>query len=237
MIELTKDKIIHTNQYNPNYYKYVKKEVEKLSPYLNEVVKLSDDFTLADLFGYIERELDIFDVIFSSQLGHYPLQLYIDEIKKPGPKEDDEIDYLEIQRYGERWEWGEIDLFIDFRGVNEKTDMGYALDFTPVNELKHLPLRLNESFEIIEAKVPPKIVRFAIRMMKKIGIPLKKWDNPFSYVYVRGKTEFAVYELIAAVLHEISFAGGPEERDAKFSEIVEDVEDAMKRYGEFDSED
>jgi len=228
MIELTKDKIIYTNQYNPNYYKYVKKEVEKLSPYLNEVVKLSDDFTLADLFGYIERELNIFDVIFSSQLGHYPLQLYIDEIKKPGPKEDDEIDYLEIQRYGERWEWGEIDLFIDFRGVNEKTDMGYALDFTPVNELKHLPLRLNESFEISEMKIPSKIVRFAIRIMKKIGIPLKKWDNPFSYVHVRGKVDITVCELMSAILYEISFYGGPEERDVKLAEIEEDVDEMKK---------
>ena len=237
MIRLLKDKIVYTNQYNPEYEKYVKKEVPILSPYLNETVELSEDFTLEDFFKILEREKDVFDVVFSSHLGHYPLQLYIDDIKKPRPgKDEDEIEYLELRRYGERWDWGEIALFIDFSGIGKEHDAGnsYALEFTPLNELKHLPLCLSKNFEISEVKLPPKIITYFVRLLEKIHIPLGKlgkWGGYFPHVYVKGKAEFSVHEVIATILYEISFVGEPVERDAKFVEIGKDIEemkDVMK---------
>jgi len=235
MIKLTKDSIIYSNDLNPECDKYIEKEVPYLWPYLSERVELSDDFTLGDLFNYIERNIDEFDLIFSSDLGHHSLQLYIDDVKELNLKKDTdtEIDFLEIQRYGEYWEeWGEIELHIEFHGVNEKEDIGYAIEFTPLNELKDLPLRLNENFSISRTKIPIRIVVHFVRLLKKIGIPLKKWDNPYTYAYVRGKTCFTVYELISSVLYEISFSGSPGERDAKLSEIIADIEDAKKKYKE-----
>ena len=237
MIKLTKNKIIYSNDLNPESEKYIEKEVESLYLYLNEVVELSDDFTLEYLFNYIERDVDDFNLIFSSHLGHHPLQLYVAEIKKPGPEKDDEIDFLEIQRCGEYWDWGDIDLYIDFRGINIKEDMGYAIEFTPLNELKHLPLRLNKDFSISEVKIPSKVVMFFVRLLKKIGIPLGKWDNPFDHIYVRGQTNFTVNELISSVLYEISFVGTPMDRDVEWSNIKEDVKDIKKRYKESNDED
>jgi len=236
VITLTKTKIIYTNHFNPECDEYVRKEVDRLSPYLDEVVELSEDFTFGDLFKILEREKDVFDVVFSSHLGHYPLQLYLDEIEKSAPKEDDEIDYLEIRRYGEYWDWGDIDLSLWFGGLSEKTDISYGVGFTPVNELKHLSLRLNENFEISEVKIPPRVTMYIARLLKKVGIPVGKWDNPSPHVYVKGKVEFSVYELISAILDEISFYGDPEERDAKLVEIEKDVEDTMGACGELDEE-
>jgi len=235
MILLTKDKIIYSNHYNPECDKYVEKEVDNLYLYLNERVELiSDGFTLEDLFKYIGRNIDEFNLIFSSHLGHHSLELFVDEIKKPGPEKDDEIDYLEIRRYGEYRDWGDIDLFIDFCGINGKEGLGYAIEFTPLNELKHLPLCLNKDFSISEVRIPSRIVMYLVGLLKKIGIPLGKWDNPFAHIYVRGKTNFTVYELISAVLYEISFGGNPEERDAKMSKIEEDVKEMKERYEKFD---
>lgn len=237
MIKLTKDKIIYSNQFNPESDKYVEKEVPHLHFYLNEEVELSDDFTLGDLFKYIERNKGIFNVVFSSQLGHYPLQVYLDEINKPGPEKDDEIDFLEIQRCGEYWNEGDIELFIDFRGINEKEDIGYAVEFTPLNKLKHLPLRLNKDFSISEMKIPPRIIMYLVGLLKKISIPLGKWDTPFDRIFVKGKINFTVYELISSVLYEISFVGSPEERDAEWSMVKEDIEGMRKRHEKSNSED
>jgi len=220
MITLTKDKIIYNNHFNPECDEYVEKEVEHLYLYLNERVELSEDFTLEDLFNHIEKDIEAFDLIFSSCLGHYLLRLWVDEIKKPGPKKDDEIDYLEIHRWGEYWDWGDIDLSIGISGVGKKEDdSSYGIGFTPLNELKHLPLRLNEDFEVSEVKIPHSPIMFIARLLKKVGIPVGKWDNPSPHVYVKGKAEFTVYELITAVLEEISFYGDPEQRDGKMDEL------------------
>ena len=238
MITLTKDKIIYSNHFNPECDEYIKKEVGSLWPYLNDRVVLSEDFTLEDLFNHIEKNKEAFDIIFHSVLGHYPLQLWIDEIKKPGSKKDDEIEYLEIHRWGEYWDWGNIDLSIGVSGIGKKEDgPSYGIGFTPLNELKHLPLRLNENFEIGEVIIPSRIVLFFARLLKKISIPVGKWDNSFNRTYVKGKAEIMVHELISAILNEISFYGNPEERDGKMVELEKDVEETMKKHREFDSEE
>lgn len=239
MIELTKTKIIYSNHFNPECDEYVRREVEHLYLYLNERVVLSNDFTFGDLFNYLEKDGETFDLIFSSCLGHHSLQLWFDEINRPGPKKDDEIDYLEIRRWGEYWDWGDIDLSIGISGVGKEHDFGinYGIGFTPLNKLKHLSLRLNENFEIGGSIVPLKIVLFFARLLKKIGVPVGKWNNPFYRTYVKGKAEFTVYELITAVLYEISFYGSPEKRDGRFDEVEKNVEEAMEKYGELDSEE
>ena len=236
MIKLMRDKIIYTNHYNPECDEYVRKEVDRLCPYLNETVELSEDFTFGDLFNLIEREVDVFDVIFSSHLGHHSLQLWIDEIKHIVPKMENEIDYLEIYRCGEYWGKdcdGDIELSVGFSGVGKKEDdPSYGVGFTPLHDLKYLPLRLNDDFEISEVKAPLRIILFLVRLLKKIGIPLGKWDNPFNHTYIKGKTKFSVYELISAILYEISFYGDPVERDELLVKIEEDVEEAMELYDE-----
>lgn len=228
MITLSKDKMVFTNHFNPGCSEYVKEEIQLLHRYLNETVELSDDFTFEDLFKILEGEKEIFDVIFSSQLGHYPLQLYIDEIKKSfSVKDEDEVDYLEIRRFGEYWGRDkDIEIFVDFGGESETTDISYGVGFTAVNELKYLPLRLNENFEISEIKRLSKLKLYFWRLLKKISIPW--WDNPFTHTYVKGKTKFSVYELISAVLYEITFYGPPDVRDAKLEDLEKTVEETKE---------
>lgn len=220
MIELEKDKIIFTNEYNPECSEYVRKEVPHLWPYLEDKVMLDEDFTLEDLFNHIERDKEAFEIIFHSSLGHFPIQAYLDEIKKEGQAEDNEIDYLEVQRFGERWDYGDIELHIDFHGIGIKDDIGYAVEFTPLNQLKHLQLHLNEEFEISEIVIPswPKLKFY--RLLKRLGLEFKKC-NPYTHVYTSGKVCFSVYELISTVLSEVSFCGMPSERDEKWRGITE----------------
>ena len=230
MIKLTKDKIIWSNHFNSECDEYVERDVALLYPYLNERVVLSEDFTFGDLFNHLDKDRPEFDLIFSSCLGHHSLQLWFDEIRKPGSEKDDEIDYLEIYRWGEYWSWGNIDLSIGISGISSNVEYTYGIGFTPLNELKHLPLRLNENFGISEVKIPPRIIMFCARMLKKLGIPVGKWNNPFEHTYVKGKAEFTVYELITAVLYEISFYGDPEKRDEKMEELERITKESMEMY-------
>jgi len=228
MITLTKDRIIHTNQYNPQSDEYERKEVNYLGPYLEEAVELSDDFTLEDLLNHLEREPAL-ELIFSSALGHFPLQLYIDDMKKFVEDEGDKLNYLQIRRFGERWEHSsEIDLSIDFCGVGGSKDYNYAIEFTPLYVLKDLPLRLVDEFAISEIRFPSKLFRAYVRFRKWICCPLLGWDSGFSYTYVKGTACFSVYELLSAVLSEISFVGTPKMRDKEIADIVKDV-DEMKQ--------
>jgi hypothetical protein len=224
MIKLTKNKAIYTNSYNPDCDEFVEKEVDKLSPYFNEVVELDNNFTLADLFDYIEREKDLFNVVFSSHLGHFPLQAFIDEIRKPVPEggERSEIDYIELKRYGEHF-GEEVEIWVDVCGVNKKTDDGYGIEFSPLNKIKHISLLLNKTFEVSELKIPSKLIRLFITLGKKFGISLRRWKDSFTYVYVSGTTCFTVYELISEVLNEISFAGVPEKRDETWNGVKKDI--------------
>ena len=225
MITLTKDKIIFTNHYNPDCDKFVQKEVPELWPYLEDVVTLSDDFTLMDLFNYIEKDKEAFDVIFNSCLGHFPLQAYLDDIVKERSKDDDdELDYLEVYRCAERWEWGSIDMYLGFHGISIKEDIPYAVEFTPLSDLKHLPLRLNNDFEI--------------------GEVLKEGNSYQYHVYTKGKVDISVYELISAVLFEVSFCGVPEQRDERMDElskrakeIPEEFKDHPERFTKWSGED
>lgn len=232
MITLSRDKIVYTNHYNPECSEYIQKEVLHLWPYLEDEVTLSDDFTLVDLFNHIERDKEAFDIIFHSSLGHFPIQVYFDEIKKEGPTTYNDIDYLEVQKFGERWEWGIIDLSTTFHGISTKEDIGYAVEFTPLNKLKHLLLRLNDKFEISEMCTPSWIMLRFFRLLKRLGFELKKW-NPYTHVCTSGKVCFSVYEVISAVLSEVSFCGTPLDRDEKWSNVTS-IFDEIKHSKRYD---
>ncbi len=219
MIKLTKDRIIRTNDFEPDEERYKEWEVPHLIPYLNNVVALSDDFTLGDLFRWIEKEKTYFDMLFDSQLGHYDLQLYIDDMKRSveNKKEEEEIEYLEVSRGAERWDFNNsIDIFLGFHGIGKKDEHGitsYAVEFTPLNELKDLPLKINNHFELGETVTPPQ-------------------GRAYYKKHVEGDVDITLYELISAVLDEISFCGTPEMRDGKLKEIVGRAEEVEKEYKE-----
>jgi len=69
------------------------------------------------------------------------------------------------------------------------------------------------------------LILYLARLLKKVGIPVGKWGNSFLHVYVKGKVEFTVYELISTILKEISFYGDPEKRDRKMEELDKMIDD------------
>ena len=171
MIILKKYEIWYKNDINPNDPEYRMETVDSLIPYLRENIEIEEDVTLGDIFNYIEKEKELFDIVFSSHLGHYPIQLYIDDINKECPKDDEsDFDYIELRWFYEYSEYNdekykdEIDIFVyvdaigDFKddnGFYEKEEekpekMGYAIEFTQLRKMKNVPVRINKQLDIYE---------------------------------------------------------------------------------------
>lgn len=222
MIRLMKNSIIRINSDK----EAKKQEVDSVLPFLDEVIQIDDDFTLGDFFEMIACEEELFDIIFCSQLGGFPIKIYLDDVSKDPTGRDNGpvIDYIEIQWVAEQWEfngvneieiytdchgWGDVE---DYAGTGKTEKSGIAFEFSPLADLKHLPLRLNEDFVMYKKN--------------KFGPGEKRKE-----VIIEGKKVFSVYEIIGSLLEEISFMGTPENRDEALQDILdtkEEIEEALE---------
>jgi len=215
---------------------YGEKEIKVHSyiPYLNNVIKLDDDIIFEDFFKYIMKDTKNYSMVFSSHLGHFPLYKWSKEWRSIAEPTTD-LDYIYVHWKAEYTDWSkrvgkhsfagfdweitdthkEIDITVDFsgRGKMKKSDLGddpsdelievaYAIEMTPLNKLKNLPFKLDENFQLFELND--------------------------SRTLAEGIKNFTVYEVIGAVLFEISFSGPPDERDAELKKIEEAYNEAEK---------
>jgi hypothetical protein len=253
MIYLKKTGVFYENEYNTDAEEYVYKQVKSVIPYLNDGIEIDKNFTLEDFFDIVEDEEEIFQAVFSCFLGHFPLRPFIEEIQKDClPEGEEDLECIECQWVAEQFDYrvfyeehkdderkgsafelmgdlrepdkdsvNEITIYTDVHGWGKyqpckdetyeegetiPTHMGYAIEFTPLYRLKHLPIRLNTDF--------------VIREKNKIGL-----DDG---TVVEGKKEFSVFEVFGAILSEISFAGLPEDRDEKWQDITDTVDEIKK---------
>jgi len=256
MIYIRKNGIFYENSYNQDSDEYVFTKVKSFIPYLNEVIHIDQEVTLEDLFFIFEKEEDLVNVIFGSHMGHHPLSAYLEDIKKDcmdesredleciecswvaeqfdyqkfyekhkddekdlvlGPlHEPDENDVNEISIYVDVHGWGQ---YVPAEGEEESYEEGhvppehssYAIEFTPLYRIKHLPIRLNKEFIIKEETY--------------------NYDDE-GKTMVSGERGFSVYEVFGEILSEITFAGLPEERDEKWDDVLDSIEDYKKKMEE-----
>ena len=225
MIILTKYKIWHKNNYN---HEKEMEEVNSVIPFLNEVIEIEKDVTLGDIFNYIEKDKELFDIVFSSHLGHHPIQLYIDDINKECPKDDEEdLDYIELRWFYEHSEYNnkkykdEIKVFVDVSAIGDFEDQegfyeegeekpkktGYSIEFIQLRKMKNLPVKINKQLDIYKRN--------------KFG-PGKNNED----LIATGEKYFSVYDFFGELLYELSFVGDPEKRD-EFSCEIDDISEKM----------
>ena len=195
--------IIHTD----GIYKDAKeKKVKDFIPYLREEMIIEEGTTFETLFNIIMKDIDGYSFVFSSHLGHYPLSSWKDEwAKKDVPKENDEMYAIEIGWLGyDRFDPDEdcfTNPYFDGVGTYDGREQNFGIEYTPIHELKHYPMRLSK--------------KFVFR------------DNNF-------KEEFAVnmgltvYDVIGAILYEISWSGDPSARDKTKDRILADIDEVQK---------
>lgn len=180
-------------RWNPETRSYEEKRKadQVLSDVLQAPVKI-EDTTFAQFFSFIVREADLYERIFRAAMYGHPIAPYIEEAAKPAEPQDS-MEYVEIYWYTERFE-GKLELAPALHGFgpwgeNRPAESpekgGIAIEWTGLNEYKDLPLRLDTSVKIYDkdaedAKAPP-----------------------FTATLV-----FTVYDVINAILFEITWTGG-----------------------------
>jgi len=251
MIYIRKSGVFYENEYNPDADEYVFTKVESFIPYLSESIHIDSEITIEDFFDILKKDEEIVDIIFGSHMGHFPLRPYFDEIKQECMDESkEEMEYIEcswviehfdykvfyekfkdkktstrdifgplrepdgdevneITEYIDVYGWGqhiphEDDIYED--GNDPPTHASYAIEFLPLYRIKHLPIKLNKNFVMRE----------------------EKYDNK-DHIIMSGEKDFSVFEVFGAILSEITFAGLPEERDNKWNDVVDRVDEYKEK--------
>lgn len=186
---------------------------------LFESCSLDKDITLKDIFTLIEKEIDIYKIVLNNWIDEY-----IEESKKPTKEIEKDIEYLELHwgieeyTYEKNTELCNAD-FPDFRGKgfiakNDEYEDGrlylkkgnrthYAIEFSPVNELMHLPVKLNNKLYIQKSNYDTKTYNKSIEMERT----------------------FTLGQILHGIVFELSFTGSPKDRDDKKEDILKTVDE------------
>lgn len=180
--------------------------------YWNKPIEMVEDITLEDLANFISQ--DDTCVLLLELLTNSSITPFLEEIKTDC-EPSDTLSCIEISKF---WEYrsykkGTPEFYeaLDCVGVYkeprtssnfpEHTDYVCALDFTPWNMLKHLPIRLSNEGEIIS-------------------------HNPYKKEKV--KVYFTVRDFFQALFDELCFHGDPEYRDGRIEDMknrIKEVEE------------
>jgi|SRR5579871_444097 len=194
------DKVHITNRgiqalkWDSDVRQYVEQKIRSAVYVLRCACHIDADVTLGDVFRGVEQDSEL--ARFLEQWSWCNVEAFHAEARKPVTPASD-LSYIEIAKY---FEWGEHEAqeTIHVSGIGEADENGvthYGLDFTPVNELVHLPVRLRPQMEIHKDH-------------KKLG------EAPCT---------FSLLDVLGEIYWEISFYGSPEDRDREGAELQESV--------------
>lgn len=209
------------------------KEVDTLLPYMGTQVELEKGTLFKDVWSLISKDSEVLTVIFAEQLGRFDIQIYTDHAKIPYEKSASEIAEEKIGEgmlglecyWANTYQLEGMSYFgAEFHGygitrdkyVNkgEPYETGFSLTFSSINSLMEYPLRLDESFEI-------KLKHLG----KKDGYGIESLDEP-----IITKKEWTIYDMIGAILFEISWMGTPENQDMELDSLKETMDDVREFF-------
>lgn len=174
--------------------------VKDIVHYLSDYVELGESVTFKRLFEIASSNSDKFNNIFYSTLGGFKLDPYFQEIEN-NKTEITGIDYIEVYWYGDKFD-NDLNISPSIQGISKK--YGYhSLDFTSLNNIKDFNIKINKNVEILD---------------------YNKIENKETEVKVYlGEKMFTLFELFNGIFLEISFHGGPQDKNEKIKEIEDSI--------------
>lgn len=214
MIKITKKGLAYSqwNKEKEDYEDTLIKRPSTLQLH-GEECEIEDGVTLGDILFIIKRDLDWWDTLLECWVREYVEEGLTISVVSPA-EEKDPLEYLELYWNIDEWE-GEIEIpsFMSFHGIGKPYEYGqtnYGIGFSPVHELAPLPVKINKEFII--------------------GETLK--EKPFFQEKYKANAKPTLFQIIYGIFWELSFHGGPESRNAMFSELtrrVKEVEDGTAK--------
>lgn len=219
---------IFFNEWNDNVMKTqtvnLIEERISLRNFYSHFVSFDDNLSVGDFINHLYTyRLDI-EKDFCSYMGHYKLRPFFVEASKES-KFHKKYDISAVSRYELYWNNdvsytydGDGDIvingpkYLDFQvfgqGINRLYDPKdddsmehYSLSHVPLRNWKHLPLVLNEDFEIIE------VIRSEMQQR----------------LYFSGKKRFTVFDAISGFLNELTMNGTPSEQKKMYAEFARET--------------
>ena len=191
-------------------------DIEDIIQFLTDSVELSESLKLKRLFDIISYNVDKFNEIFYSALGGYSIDPFLQEIENI-QTEKTEFDYLEIHWFCDKYE-DELSISPSLHGISKDKEY-YAIDFVSLNNIKDYIVKINQNIEYFDYKFDKS----------------KKDDddcepNLNNLKNSLGNKTFTLFDLYHAILAEISFHGGPQEKKDRFDELKESIDEAEESY-------
>jgi len=188
--------------------------------YLNNSIKFDDDIILKDLFLLIQKNMDSFLPVFNNWIDEYTELALSTDANRTKSTDPDEIpiDYLELHWFfildlKNKYDF-EIPAWPRFHGISvADRDTKYykkgevvrwAADYSNIQDLVYLPLKLKNSVDF-----------YISEKSKKIG------DFEFP------TESYTLYQVIQSVMYEISWSGSPEQ-SKEFNEYILDMVKKIK---------
>lgn len=191
-------------------------KIDVLFRYVGYVTKFEKGLTLGQLIEALSPFAAEINVLFCPELGGYDFQIYIDDLRNTqNVTGRTDLTHLELSWVAETHENSRnphFSIYVDFSGVGPATEQDkeytnkdtvhYGIEFTPLAEMSHVPVIINEDFHIN-------------RYCEK--------DGKFSIeeLCTGSKNAMTFRESVGGILNEISFIGTPERRDGERKHLNE----------------
>jgi len=197
-----------------------------LPHFLGDTVKIEEGVTFGRFMNLLKASPQVYQAFFHVELGGSSLEAYFDDMDNDGEDYDRQQIHSVIVSWEcdiwhfERGDVPQLEIGYHFSGLGPETkdsgplgkegeDISWAIDFTPLWQLKYLPLILKKEFHIYREDC----YAGPVKGHKDLGEVCR---------------DFCLQDVIGAILFEIAFYGLPEARNAKIEELEQRVEDVKE---------
>ena len=92
------------------------------------------------------------------------------------------------------------DIRIDFDGVNDQTGVIYSLEFMSIPEMKNIPVVIDNTLQV------------------------ENNTKSTDIEYPKSECVITLFDILGSILHEITFYGGPTQRDQTKQKIIDNID-------------
>lgn len=170
--------------------------------YMDDFVFLEEGVTVGDIFDILAAYEEDIDFAFDSSLGGYPFALYLNEIEEKLVPDENLVfaEFVHETSLGDNLvinpRFGAVGLDPD-----NKNMIPYSVELCPIASYKHLEVRLNTALRIFKKEEGDEEDKILLETMKM----------------------FTLYDIIHALLYEVSYHGTPTIRKTIMDELTDAV--------------
>jgi hypothetical protein len=213
LVKITKDGFLATK----NDEEEILLQGEDVFTGLRSECEIEEGVTLGDILNLVDKNEHL-----KKFLSNYCL-LHIDahhDSALEEPEEHERLSYLEIDWCAEVWlddRYNDLELYPNFSGYKNEDDTRYGLDFTPLNQLVYLPVKLNNDSSI------------HLMGSKERG---EGWKLESKTARIKCERSFSLLDVLDGIYWEIGFHGSPKSKEQKkedLNEVVEEMKEQVEK--------